>query len=279
MKMLVVGDVMLDHYIQGTVERQSPEADVPILIKTHEWYSLGGAANTALNIRKLGAEVDVVGIGGKRSIPKQTIEYMLDLEGINAKLMDSGRLPVKTRFITKDHKHLLRVDDELSREVDLFHLCVSAKYDLIVVSDYAKGSITMSLMDKLKNLHVPIIVDPKPQNTHMYRDVYMICPNHKEWTDMHPNFDEIDCHVIVTRGEHGIKVIYNGTHTDISPNPVNAIDVCGAGDTVTAVMAVCTVMGKSVLQSAHIALKCAEWVITQPGTVPVTKEVFKRSLT
>jgi len=280
-RILVVGDVMLDHYISGVVERQSPEADVPVLLKERDWYTPGGAANTAINIVAMGIEVDLVAPGGGLIARKLLLDHLLHEAGVNTKLSDTGSIPVKTRFVTEGHHHLLRMDEEKLLKAELFHLCVQEEYDVIVVADYAKGAVSPKLMDCLKQLGPPIIVDPKPENSIMYYGIDMACPNLHEWELMLVQGNSICTHmgdVIVTRGSGGIEVITEDVRVRLASNPIDVVDVCGAGDTVTAVMAVCKAMGKDVVQSAKVALKCAEWVITQPGTVPVTKEVFERNL-
>jgi len=281
MKILVVGDIMLDEYCIGMVERMSPESGVPIFkFGGVSSTCLGGAGNLAVNLSKLGAYVALFGICGKTR--HSELLSLMEYDNIYSMVKPCWTTTVKQRFVTDQLEHVMRLDLEAVPHKDLTseHLLkgVEQRFDLIVVSDYAKGVVNEEVMKILKSRNVPIIVDPKPVNVHLYKGVDMICPNLKEWEEMRPNFDEIGCEVVVTKARDGIEVIYNGNHSYFPSNPIDVVDVCGAGDTVTAVMAVCKAMGKNVTQSAATALKCAEYVVTQPGTVPITKEVFEENL-
>jgi len=283
MRILVVGDLMLDHYVMGIVNRRSPEADVPVLLKECESFSLGGAGNTAANLANMGAEVLLVALGGADAAKCAFINLLLKEAHIQPHLVRMGVLSTKTRFIVEGHNQLLRLDEEQDQRIKVT-LPTDFDPDVIVVADYAKGVIQKDLMDTVRGFGVPVIVDPKPIHTPLYNGVYAICPNKKEWKEMAlpPRGCE---YVVETQGSEGItvwgkhlQVVHFQKMCHVSSHPVDVVDVCGAGDTVTAVVAMCTAMGKSITKSAVTALNCAEWVITQPGTVPVTKEVFERYL-
>ena len=286
-RILVVGDIMLDKYTRGEVGRISPEAPVPIVNVTDEYSELGGCGNVTRNICELGAQVDClasIGHDGYGDI------ISLELDKIGAKnllIRSSEKTTVKERFIA-NHRHvqMLRVDRESTKVVS----CIDAinnltkkgydKYDMVVVSDYAKGMISMPLMSFLKNQQsARIIVDPKPQQGAMYNDVHMITPNEKEWASMQVTsnyvLDKVS-HVLITKGKRGMTLMKAETNEwwDIPAEPVEIYNVSGAGDTVIAIMAVCLSMGYNELNAAYVANKCAGYVVTQTGTSVVPKNKF-----
>jgi len=285
MKILVVGDIMLDHYVYGTVERSSPESGVPIFrqdVTGKETFALGGAGNTAANIAALGVETHLFGACAYKD--RNLFFQLLRENHIQGLIRSNWHTTVKRRFVTETGDHLLRHDIEPSSK-DFNgspYLPSIPDFDLIVVADYAKGIVNEKLMERLHLLNIPIIVDPKPANAHLYNKVDMILPNIYEWTEMKRSDSKFNqrhgTKLVITMGDKGIDVLYKGNQIVVPPHPVDVVDVCGAGDTVTAVMAVCTVMGKGLTESAIIAARCAEYVITQSGTVPITKEVFERNL-
>jgi rfaE bifunctional protein kinase chain/domain len=290
-RILVVGDIMLDKYIVGEVKRISPEAPVPIINVFEEYHTLGGCGNVVRNIRELGAQVDCLASVG-RDIYSDMIFDELEKIGVKDLLiMGSKQTTVKERLIA-NHRHvqMLRVDRESTRvispekAINNFKKKCRDNYDIVIVSDYAKGMITMPLMDFLKNNQsARIIVDPKPQQGGMYNDVHMITPNEKEWESMQVTsnyvLDKVS-YTLVTKGKRGMKLIRNDTNDfwNISAEPVEIYNVSGAGDTVIAIMAVCLSMGYNELNATYIANKCAGYVVTQTGTSVVPKNKFTQIL-
>jgi len=293
MKILVVGDLMLDHYVAGVVERQSPEASIPILKQTNEWWSLGGAGNVAANLASLGAETWFVTSMGKDSQYARIITDLLQEKNIHWSFVISEQTTTKTRFVIKGtYEPMLRVDTESIKPINMFRKAspfwpdITEDLDVVIVSDYAKGVVTKRLMEEVRTLDVPIIVDPKPVNAHLYKDVYMICPNAMEcdrMIELFPAFlEDLNYgYIIKTCGRRGLEVFdtLRKHHTIIPSEEINVVDVCGAGDTVTAVMAVCKAMNMDILKSAEIACRCAEYVVTQPGTITIPREKFEEYLT
>ena len=158
---------------------------------------------------------------------------------------------------------------------------------MIVVSDYAKGMITLDLMTYLKDIKVaPIIVDPKPTHSYMYDGVYMITPNDKEYNKMvdYLGYGLIQFpYVVRTKGKDGMTVYNNEDKskqikTEIKSTPVEVSNVSGAGDTVVAVISLCLSMGHKPEEAAEIANQCAAYVVTQPGTSVFPKSMFTRIL-
>ena len=290
-RILVVGDIMLDRYIEGNVNRISPESPVPIVEVTNEYNTLGGCGNVVRNLRELGVNVDCLASIGI-DIAGKTISKELKNIGANSLLFyGSDRTTVKERIIADQRKvQMIRIDRETSKPIEAEHpidIFVRACYDnynMVVVSDYAKGMITHGLMEFLKTeQNADIIVDPKPQNGGIYNGVFMITPNKKEWAGMllssAYNLNHVKF-ILETKGSEGMCLInnINNTSEKIEAEPVSIYNVSGAGDTVTAIISTCLSMGLNPLQSAKIANKCAGYVITQPGTSVVPKQIFLENL-
>ena len=286
-RILVVGDIMLDKYVVGDVERISPEAPVPIVHVTEEYSTLGGCGNVVRNLRELGAEVDCLASVGTD----------IDGEVISSKLRETGaesllfygmaQSIVKERIIADQRKvQMIRIDREEVKEIKskhpikIFTSSVKQEYDMVIVSDYAKGVISSGLMTFLKSEQkAKIIVDPKPKNGGMYNGVYMITPNEKEWKQMGFSspytLDRVE-YILETKGNKGMRLIDNQKDNvyKIPAEPVAVYNVSGAGDTVVAVMAACLSMDIDPVKSSKIANKCAGYVVTQPGTSVIPKDKF-----
>ncbi|RLF56686.1 MAG: bifunctional heptose 7-phosphate kinase/heptose 1-phosphate adenyltransferase [Thermoplasmata archaeon] len=289
-KVLVVGDIMLDKYIIGKVERICPEAPVPVVHVKEEYYTLGGCGHVCRNLRELGAQVDCMS-----SISNDINGGLIinELDNIGAKNLcsyGSKQTIVKERIIADDRKvQMLRVDRETiskidsKRAIEVFLKDCRKVYDVIIVSDYAKGMITKELMEFLKTLNTKIIVDPKPINGFLYNDAYMITPNEKEWKIMKLSSKYSLKNVkfiLETKGKHGM-ILYNKLNNkeySIMSEPVEVYNVSGAGDTVVAVMGLCLSMNYSIHEAAILANKCAAYVVTQSGTTTVPKEIFEQVL-
>jgi rfaE bifunctional protein kinase chain/domain len=191
-KILVIGDLILDEYIWGEVERISPEAPVPVVWARKRSFSLGGAANVANNLRSLGAEVSLVGIVGKDINAEILLEELkkkkIDTEGI---FRDQRPTTLKTRIIA-GHQQVTRLDWEETNGIPTYLISKIIKFlskdiadfDAIIIEDYGKGLITSDLLSKIKSMALDkkkiISVDPKEENFHLYKDVTCITPNRKE---------------------------------------------------------------------------------------------------
>jgi D-beta-D-heptose 7-phosphate kinase/D-beta-D-heptose 1-phosphate adenosyltransferase len=182
---------------------------------------------------------------------------------------------------------MIRVDRECTTQIH-HNLLINRleetpnNYDVIVVSDYAKGVISHKLMAYLHHMKYKIIVDPKPQNQTMYGNVYMITPNEKECKEMGGPMNLIInnkiSHVLETQGKKGM-ILYNFNESwEIESDPVQVYNVSGAGDTVIAIMATCISMGYAPIEAANVANKCAAYIVTQPGTTVVPKDIFMNNL-
>ncbi|MCK5602452.1 hypothetical protein KAR91_11295 [Candidatus Pacearchaeota archaeon] len=285
-KILVVGDIMLDKYVVGDVSRLSPEAPVPIVNVKEEYYTIGGCGNVVRNVRELGVQVDCLA-SISMDYDGEYIEQELHKIGVKDMLVyGSQQTTVKERIIADQRKvQMLRIDREEISKVDpnilinQFEEMSSNDYDIIIVSDYAKGTVTWKLMDFLKTQKADIIIDPKPQNGSLYDGVFMVTPNEKEWGTMQVSSAYVWKNVkfvLETKGKDGMILHDEIEKQDwpIPSEPVSVYNVSGAGDTVVAVVGVCISMGFHVLQAAIIANKCAGYVVTQPGTTTVPKNIF-----
>jgi len=289
-RILVIGDIMLDKYVVGNAERISPEAPVPIVHVTDEYHTLGGCGNVVRNIAELGAIVDCMASIGPDNDGITIESELTDIGARPIMLQGSKRTIVKERVIADHRKiQMLRVDRECVKEIDAintikaFQVQCRNPYDMIVISDYAKGMITKGLIDFLKKEQIaPIIVDPKPDHVTMYDGVFMITPNDKEWKEMlfaSPYTLRQVNYIVQTRGNKGMVVMDNsmgGETWNIEAEDVPVYNVSGAGDVVVAMMAVCLSHGLNVLDSAYIANKCAGYAVTQPQTCVIPKDKFKK---
>ncbi len=272
---------MLDHYVCGEVERISPEAPVPVLRITKEYYDLGGCGNVIRNIRQIGANVTCITAIGN-DVAGKIILDKLSKSNVKTKFVVREEVTTtKTRFIANNgNVQMFRVDKEDVKHIKLNSLDIDNGYDIIIISDYAKGMITSDLMSRLKKLNIPIIVDPKPENMWLYKDVFMITPNKKEYeeictSDTHPFAHGIR-YVLKTMGKEGMELMKEGEKVcSVNTIPVDVYNVTGAGDTVVAMVGLSLGMGLDIDASVKVANKCAQYVVTQPGTSTVPIRMFK----
>jgi D-beta-D-heptose 7-phosphate kinase/D-beta-D-heptose 1-phosphate adenosyltransferase len=282
-KIMVVGDIMLDKYVVGEVERISPEAPVPIVRVTEEYSTLGGCGNVVRNLREIGAMVYCYASIGPDDYGSE-IEAKLNQIGAVSQLNTLSKVTtVKERIVANSRKiQMLRVDREDTAPVQFPVLAALSDIDCVVVSDYAKGVVTPSMMEMVKNLagDKPIIVDPKPENQQLYQEgIFMITPNEKEWNQMDKNKFVNMPYILVTKGKSGMELYDdNGSYNIPAHERHNVFNVSGAGDTVVAVMATCISMGIDAVKSARISNQCASYVVTQPGTTPVPRQIFLQAM-
>lgn len=288
---VVIGDVMLDQYLEGEVSRISPEAPVPIARIEKEYYELGGAGNVASNVSSLGGQVSFFSFIGKdgegeilkRLMRERNISFYFDVCPITTR---------KTRIIGKSQQ-LLRIDKEetsykiFSSSIKDIILEKANESKIIIISDYAKGVITEDLMNLLKNQKKKIIVDPKPKNKFLYQDVFLITPNEKECLEMSSCKtvnegaerlkDSLNSNVLVTRGEKGM-MLYSDKILEIPTYAKEVYDVTGAGDTVIATISLSLASGFSLEESAIIANHAASIAVEKRGTYSVGIEELKKKI-
>ncbi|MFH1287790.1 MAG: D-glycero-beta-D-manno-heptose-7-phosphate kinase [bacterium] len=301
-KVLVLGDIMVDKYIWGTVSRISPEAPVPVVNITRESYALGGVTNVAGNICALGGKVYLSGVIGNDQIGKTVFSEIkkmnIDSGGV---IIDHDRpTTLKTRIIAHNQQ-VVRLDKEKKDKVKgnirkkIFEYLnnIIKKIDIVVISDYAKGVVTPELIKDIiilgKKHNKNILVDPQIDHFHSYRGVTCLTPNHHEagFAAGIPIVDkktlnlaakkllkELNCQsVLITQGENGMSHFgSNGDYFHIPAMAKEIFDVTGAGDTVISAFSLSLASGASMFESAYIGNLAAGIVIGKVGTATVTTE-------
>jgi len=295
---LVVGDVMLDRYIFGNVERISPEAPVPIVSVTKETSTPGGAANAARNVVSLGGNAQLIGIvgadGAKEILLNESRKCGIDVEGI---ITDSSRPTIQKIRILGHSQQLLRIDyeDTVHSDVDMSvelgkQLSMYDEINAILISDYGKGMITQAVVHHLKAFaslrKIPLLIDPKAEHKSWYTCCTLIKPNRKEIEDMtgiklNSQVDieraglalssELHCHVLLTLGEDGLGLFEKGKKPVYLPTVAKRVyDVSGAGDTVIATLSLALACGLDLTSAAVLANKAAGIKVGRIGTAPVS---------
>ena len=298
-RVLVVGDVMIDRFIIGTVTRISPEAPVPVVRFQSEHSRLGGAANVAYNLAALGASVALVGMVGV-DVAAGRLREQLAAAGLSSDglVEDSARPTVeKVRIIAGRNQQVARIDyeedrdasgEEEARLVDRI-AALGRDADVLLVSDYLKGTITRAVMDALLTLHAkgaPLLVDPKVPHLEYYRGATLVTPNNHEAevaTHRVIRSDEdaqvaarafrarAGCEsVLITRGEHGMWLSSDTVEGAVPATSREVADVTGAGDTVVATLALALAAGGSLAEAAVLANHAAGVVVGKFGPATVT---------
>ncbi|HOJ51761.1 MAG TPA: D-glycero-beta-D-manno-heptose-7-phosphate kinase [Syntrophales bacterium] len=307
---LVVGDIMVDHFIWGKVARISPEAPVPVVEVQEDSVMLGGAANVMNNIRSLDGQVYGVGIVGADEMGERLLGELgrrnIDTEGI---VVELGRpTTIKTRIVAHGQQ-VVRFDRESKKEVSrratekmLARIeSLLPALNVIVVSDYNKGVVTRELLTGLKKLisgtQVMLCVDPKKTDFSFYQGAHVITPNHHEAeraTGMEIANRRSLMKVgeellkrfafqaaLITRGEQGMSLFEQGAstvHTEFPADAREVFDVTGAGDTAIGTFALAVASGANLREAAYLANKAAGVVVGKTGTATVTRKELKRVL-
>jgi len=301
-KILAIGDLMVDHYVYGTVTRISPEAPVPVIKVETESYKLGGAANAINNIKSLGGDVEAIGVIGiddtGRILLNLLNEKSIDTEGII--LCGNRSTTVKTRIIGNDQQ-IVRIDTESKKPLDtettqqiLKNIKDEIKnFNAILISDYDKGMITHYLLDKLipmaRSSNIPIIVEPKVENLLNYKNTTVVVSdltelsqassikpinetsirNMGQWLLTH-----LDCNgVLITRGKKGISLFEKDKVVKHFPGAVKEMyNVTGVKDVITSVMALALANGSDMSTAAEIASVASTLAAGKVGTITITRE-------
>ena len=305
---LIVGDLMLDHFVIGRVDRISPEAPVPVVQFNHESYCLGGAANVAHNVAALGGTVEIAGLVGNDA---EGTRLLGDLRrvgvGTSAVIADRDRCTTrKLRVVTTRNQQVARIDYESDRPVDGDLEAAlakkirdaSARADVVLVSDYQKGTIThttaQAAIEAAKARGVLSLVDPKVPHIGYYAGASLITPNHLEAeavtlmrirtsaeakTAAHQFRERAKCDsVLITRGEHGMWLLGADGEFDLPADTREVSDVTGAGDTVIATMALGLAAGGSLRDSARLANRAAGLAVARFGPVAISAEELAAAL-
>ncbi|MDY0359924.1 MAG: bifunctional D-glycero-beta-D-manno-heptose-7-phosphate kinase/D-glycero-beta-D-manno-heptose 1-phosphate adenylyltransferase HldE [Desulforegulaceae bacterium] len=301
-KITVAGDVMLDSYWYGETKRISPEAPVPVVKVQNSDERPGGSANVAMNIGSLGAKCDMVAITGDDELSKILEEKLKEFK-IKTKFqkIKNSKTISKLRIISQ-HQQLLRIDHEdgfpnIKRDKIEKYFEESIKdSNVVVISDYAKGTLksTKEWIKKAVSLHKPVIVDPKGNDFHKYKNATIITPNFSEFEQVvgkcHDESDIIKkgsglikelnlTTLLITRGEKGMTLIFDEKEfINIKARTKEVYDVTGAGDTVVAALASSLAAGIDLVSAVRIANYAASIVVSKLGTAFTTKEELKSVL-
>lgn len=305
LKVAVIGDVMLDTYMWGTVERISPEAPVPVVSLSKKEYRIGGAGNVALNCKCLGAEVSVISVTGDDD-NAQLLEQLFISNHINTDWLVKSKNRVttnKTRVISRN-QHMMRLDDEITKDLDsseedilLANIAAyisNEKPAVIIFEDYNKGVLTSRVITEAialcKQHNIITAVDPKRKNFFSYKGVDIFKPNLKEVKEalnllvdevalrqlgnIHTALEKQLQHRIsfITLSEKGV-FFQSGAESTIIPSHIRSIaDVSGAGDTVIAVASLVYAATKDMHLMAELANIAGGIVCEEVGTVAIDKE-------
>ncbi len=303
LNVLIIGDVMLDSYIWGSVERISPEAPVPIINVKKRDHRLGGAANVALNVHALGAKPVLCALIGDDDDGKKLVQRLheknLSVDGI---IVSTERpTTVKTRIIAS-HQHVVRVDDESdkvtsSNEQEQLWKRIEKllpQSDVVIFEDYDKGVLSTALIEKAVDLalkhNIPTVVDPKKRNFLSYQRVTLFKPNLKELREglkvevEAGNQSQVESAVtllknklnaegvMLTLSEHGVFIDFQQQKIKIPAHAREIADVSGAGDTVVSIAALCVALKLSPELIAELSNLGGGLVCQHVGVVPIDRE-------
>jgi len=309
---LVIGDVMIDSYLWGKVDRISPEAPVPVVTAKFQENRLGGAANVAINIQSLGATPILCSVIGNDDPGCKFYELMrkseLETDGI---MVDNKRqTTIKTRIIC-DNQHLLRIDEEMDSNLGealekefvahIINLLAENPINAIVFEDYDKGVITPYVIEKTveaaNEKGIPTLVDPKKRNFNYYKNVTLLKPNFKELVEglkvdiaakddfesiyeaaLHIHQDFNVQLVMITLSEKGIFISENGKYAAIPAEIRDIADVSGAGDTVISTASLCLASGMPPGEIARVSNLAGGLVCEKVGVVPIEREKLLQEL-
>jgi len=307
---LVVGDVMLDKYIHGSVDRISPEAPVPIVHATQRSEQPGGAANVAMNVAGLGARATVIGFGGGDE-DQTSLAGLLQAAGVDAHLIAVPGTPTTSKLrILGGSQQMVRLDIETkaARPDEAYSALLERvrallpEIDGLVLSDYAKGTLTVELCQAIigeaRRAGLPVLVDPKGRDFQRYRGATTISPNLKELAlaagDIEAAESTLDSvltrgqamvgdlgldYLTVTLGEKGIAVLGSQKRFHAPAIAKQVFDVSGAGDTVIATLALAAASGIAIEDAARLANAAAGIVVGKVGTVPIARHELLAALT
>ncbi|MDR0789671.1 MAG: PfkB family carbohydrate kinase [Bacteroidales bacterium] len=316
LNILIIGDVMVDSYMWGKVERISPEAPVPVCTIAKKESRLGGAANVALNVAAMGAEPILCSIVGEDASGELLLSLMqesgLSIKGIVTS--QTRQTTTKTRVLS-GYSQMLRVDEETDKDIlkeeeaillkAIFDIIATKRIDAIIFQDYDKGVITKNIIEsvvaKAKSNKIPTAADPKKRNFLNYDNITLFKPNLKELKEgLKTEIDTIneetlrkatdllhDRHkiekVFVTLSDKGVFMVDYGKQTVkscfLSAHLRQISDVSGAGDTVISVASLCLALGMEAVDIAMISNLAGGLVCESVGVVPIDREILFNELT
>ncbi len=306
---LVIGDLMLDRYLIGDVQRISPEAPVPVVLLKKQNDKVGGAANVAANLANLGINTRIAGCVGKDE-EATTLLALINHLGIKSEavIQSSIRPTIAKTRVMNSHQQIVRIDQESQEKFSdsenhelnvLITRALNDKPSIVILSDYAKGVLTddvcKAIIQACKKFNIPVLVDPKGRDYSKYKGATALTPNKKETaeacgvnmsdteglltsakklkTDLDLDF------LAVTRGEEGITLFDGSNEHHIAATAKQVFDVSGAGDTVVAVLAAGLIHGLSSQDALSLANTAAGIVVGKIGTEPVLIDELLQELT
>jgi D-beta-D-heptose 7-phosphate kinase/D-beta-D-heptose 1-phosphate adenosyltransferase len=308
LRVLVVGDMLLDHYISGTTERTSPEAPVPVVLVKGETYIAGGAANVVRNIAASGASAVACGLIGKDAAGDRLIERLQDVRVDTTGIRQSANCHtiVKTRVVSQgqqivrlDHEEPVAADGVDKAAMETFIDGSVAQAHAVIISDYGKGFLSDSLLNKVfkaSSIHnIPVMVDPKGRHYSRYRGAYAITPNSREAqeaTGIATNteaglreaaeaiMDTTGCRlVIITRGSDGLALLdEQGRLVLVETSAREVFDVTGAGDTFVSWLTLGVVAGMDPGDAARLANLAAGIAVGRSGPAMVSPLDMRQAL-
>ncbi len=301
-RILVVGDIMLDRFIWGDVSRISPEAPVPVVVVEKETFLLGGAANVVNNIHSLGGKASLCGVVGDDEMGQKVIKRLgeMGIERSGISIEPGRQTTVKTRIIAH-HQQLVRIDRETTRHPKVSTLRSLSEYlkqniksfDGVILSDYGKGLLTRGVVRdvirKVRQTGKFVMVDPKIKNFFFYRGATVVTPNTAEASSASriSITDEASLNragrnllkrlrcdaLVITRGEDGMAIFEPHQKPFLVPTEAKEVyDVTGAGDTVIGTMALALGAGASIRRATELANHAAGIVVGKVGTATVDQE-------
>jgi D-glycero-beta-D-manno-heptose-7-phosphate kinase len=302
LRILVIGDVMLDHYIWGDATRISPEAPVPVVDIARDSYTAGGAANVALNIASLGARCTVAAHFASDEAGEKLLRILADKKIGTLNTPGTGATIVKTRVLVQ-HQQLCRLDREGapaayridSAQIDGLFADAVRSHDAVIFSDYAKGILTDDLVAKISGLARAAgkftALDPKPKRPLKFQDLDLITPNRREALQLsgirpepHTPFpaEEVCAkleelyrtkNLVITLSEDGMLLAQRGKVAKTIPTAAREVfDVSGAGDTALATLVLALCAGADLETAAHFANAASGVVVGKLGTATVTPD-------
>ncbi|MFP4167291.1 MAG: bifunctional heptose 7-phosphate kinase/heptose 1-phosphate adenyltransferase [Desulfonatronovibrionaceae bacterium] len=287
-RVTIVGDLMLDKYQWGEVERISPEAPVPVVRIEREEFFLGGAGNVARNVKRLGGRPYLISVVGKDQAG-QAVQKLLEREGIENELVEiRGRDTTEKVRIIARNQQVVRVDKdpgETIKEEDIQNICRLSRQnpaeDFIIASDYGKGVVCGPVLNELTKTF-KVVLDPKTVNRSFYKDLFLMTPNMTEAFELDGSSpsekkDILDTgkrlvqkyrltSLVITMGAEGMAIFEQNEVRHIPTLAQNVFDVTGAGDTVIAALALSLQAGNDLLSSCQLANAAAGHVVSQVGT-------------
>ena len=296
---VVIGDVMIDKYLEGDVSRISPEAPVPVVEVNKEFSHAGGAANVAKNINGLGGMTTLIGVVGDDK-EGHTLSKLFDKDTrINEKFIfdKNKRTTIKTRIVS-DHQQLIRLDyedknfikDEIVNQIIKKIEGISLPIDGIIIQDYDKGLLSEKLVSWImayaRENDIPVYIDPKNNLYNCFSGARLLKPNLNEFNYLFGDSNDFSKTskkvmlsnnfqiLLVTKGNKGLSLFTDQKELNIPAIIKQVHDVSGAGDTVISTFALCDSINLLPKDSAYIANIAASIVCEKPGVVPITKDLL-----